>query len=89
MIVLVIALVLVAPVAHASPPDPLWIAGVYDAADIDDAVLAVTAMEGSVARDVPTVIPVLMIAAVPHPTCPDRLNVARGGREARNPPTKF
>jgi len=30
------------PLAHASPPDPLWLAGVYDAADADDAIQAVT-----------------------------------------------
>ncbi len=28
------------PLAHASPPDSLWIAGVYDGGDLDDAVLA-------------------------------------------------
>jgi hypothetical protein len=26
------------PLAHASPPDPLWIAGIYDAGDFDDVV---------------------------------------------------
>jgi hypothetical protein len=36
------ALVALVPLAHASPPDPTWIAGLYDDADHDDAVLAVT-----------------------------------------------
>ena len=36
------ALVLGVPLAHASVPDPLWIAGIYDAADDDDVVQAVT-----------------------------------------------
>ena len=31
--------------AHASPPDPGWIGGFYDAADYDDVVLAVTGMD--------------------------------------------
>jgi hypothetical protein len=31
--------VLVRPLAAASPPDPTWIAGVYDDADLDNAVL--------------------------------------------------
>jgi len=26
------------PLAHASPPDPLWIAGIYDAGDFDEVV---------------------------------------------------
>ena len=30
------------PLAHASPPDPTWIAGIYDDADLDEAVAAVT-----------------------------------------------
>jgi len=34
-------LVLVA-MGYASPPDPSWIAGVYDAADLDDVVVLVT-----------------------------------------------
>ncbi len=28
--------------AHASSPDPIWIGGMYDAADYDDVVVAVT-----------------------------------------------
>jgi hypothetical protein len=35
-------LVALVPLAHASPPDPTWISGLYDGADHDDAVLAVT-----------------------------------------------
>jgi len=32
------------PLAHASPPDPSWIAGFWDEADYDDIVLAVAGM---------------------------------------------
>ena len=38
------------PVAHASPPDQTWIAGLYDNADYDDAVLAVMASIASFDR---------------------------------------
>ena len=31
-----------AALAHASPPDPTWIAGLYDNADFDDVVLKIT-----------------------------------------------
>jgi hypothetical protein len=37
------AMVALTPAAHASPPDQTWIAGLYDDADYDDAVLAVLA----------------------------------------------
>ena len=37
---LVSALCALAPLAFASPPDPLWIGGVYDAGDPDDAIVA-------------------------------------------------
>jgi len=30
------------PLAYASPPDPAWIGGIYDDADFDDVVVAVT-----------------------------------------------
>src|SRR2546427_3433014 len=30
------AIALLAPLAHASPPDPVWIAGFWDNADYDD-----------------------------------------------------
>jgi len=31
--------------AHASPPDPIWIPGIYDHGDFDDAVLAVLSID--------------------------------------------
>ena len=42
------ALISLVPLAHASPVDPSWIAGIYDAADFDDAVLAATSLDSSV-----------------------------------------
>src|SRR5215467_3350987 len=35
---IVVALILLPPLAFASPPDPSWIAGFYDGADGDDVV---------------------------------------------------
>ena len=43
-------MVALTPVAHASPPDQTWIAGLYDDADYDDAVLAVIASIASLDR---------------------------------------
>ncbi|PYN55058.1 MAG: hypothetical protein DMD92_17680 [Candidatus Rokuibacteriota bacterium] len=42
VVVLLGALLSLAPLAHASPPDATWIPGFYDDADYDDVVLAVT-----------------------------------------------
>lgn len=39
---LLVCLLTLVPLAQASPPDQTWIAGLYDDADHDDAVLAVT-----------------------------------------------
>jgi hypothetical protein len=38
--------VLVRPLAAASPPDPTWIAGVYDDGDLDDAILLAGSLVG-------------------------------------------
>src|SRR5262245_9104268 len=41
-------LLVLLPLAHASPPDPEWIAGIYDEADLDDVVVAVASATGLV-----------------------------------------
>src|SRR5260370_20963022 len=39
LLVLVGVLVSVTPLAYTSPPDPSWIAGIYDGGDFDDVVV--------------------------------------------------
>jgi len=46
--VVLLALVGLLPLAHASPGDPTWQGGIYDAADFDNVVQMVTALDGSV-----------------------------------------
>jgi hypothetical protein len=46
-IVVLLALSLLAPLALASPPDPLWIRGIFDGGDGDDAIMAATGTEGT------------------------------------------
>jgi len=36
-----------APLALASPPDPLWICGIFDAGDTDDVLVAATSVLGT------------------------------------------
>jgi hypothetical protein len=46
---MLLVLLIIAPVtlAHASPPDPTWLAGVYDQADFDDVVDLLTSALGA------------------------------------------
>ena len=53
---MLLALLLIVPVtlAHASPPDQTWLAGVYDQADFDDVVALLTsALEATDSTTVP------------------------------------
>ena len=63
---LLIVLLLLAPVAlpglaHASPPDPTWIQGIYDDDDGDSIVTLVTSGTGHVPApgDLPLVVPLI------------------------------
>jgi len=57
------------PLAHASPPDPTWIAGFWDDADFDDVVVAIVSA-------VVTASPTTLAVAAPEP-CGQRLPRAR------------
>ena len=49
LVLLVISTIIaLTPLAHASPPDQTWIAGLYDNADYDDIVLSITTALGVV-----------------------------------------
>src|SRR5215467_14846543 len=62
---MLLALLIIAPVtlAHASPPDQTWIAGVYDQADFDDVVGFLTsALEATESTVAPEASPCLALA---------------------------
>jgi hypothetical protein len=44
---LLVALSALAPLALASPPDPIWIGGLFDGGDADDVIAAATSSEGA------------------------------------------
>lgn len=50
--------------ASVSLPDPIWIMGVYDDADYDDIVQAVTSTEGALPAVALRVAPFLVVVAV-------------------------
>jgi|SRR5262245_6739300 len=45
VLLLVLAVALLAALGHASPPDPIWLGGVWDGADYDDVVLIATSAD--------------------------------------------
>jgi hypothetical protein len=62
---MLLILLLIAPVtlAHASPPDQTWLAGVYDQADFDDVVIFLTsALEATDSTVAPEPGPCLALA---------------------------
>lgn len=62
---MLLVLLLIAPVtlAHASPPDQTWLAGVYDQADFDDVVgLLTSALEATGSATAPEAGPCLALA---------------------------
>ena len=50
--ILLVPLLAILPLAEASPPDPLWVGGMYDGADLDDVVAAVITATAVVGRTV-------------------------------------
>jgi len=64
--VLLLAVVAVTGVclANASPPDPTWIAGLWDDADHDDAILAMLAIDGVVVEPLLAVAPAGLVEAL-------------------------
>jgi len=79
---LLVLLFAILPLAEASPPDSLWLGGMYDVADLDDVVVTVISATAVVARTVlllpaPTVIVAKAVlsadrASIPRPTLQSR-----------------
>jgi hypothetical protein len=47
-VLLLSAVAALAPLAYATPPDPVWIAGFWDDGDYDDVILLITSAVGVV-----------------------------------------
>jgi hypothetical protein len=48
LFVVIGVLVPLTPLAYSEPPDPIWIGGIYDDADLDDAVWLITSAVAAV-----------------------------------------
>jgi len=76
---MLLALLIIVPVtlAHASPPDQTWLAGVYDEADFDDVVgLLTSALEATDATVAPEAGPCLVLTPK---LCPARVACPASG----------
>jgi hypothetical protein len=60
-VLIVGTLAAVVPMAHASPPDPTWIAGIWDAADCDEAILSLTGGDALPAVAVPVLLSLSLV----------------------------
>jgi hypothetical protein len=72
--------------AYASPADPVWIAGIHDAADLDDAVQAAMSLESQVQEGLYIISPVLAIEGIMPRTGSARYPANSRGTEERGPP---
>ena len=78
---LLIFLCAILPLAEASPPDPLWLRGMYDGADLDDVVAAVIAATAVVVRTGLLLGPTVIVAKAP--LLADRASLPRPSLRAR------
>ena len=85
---LVGVLMTLTPLAYAEPPDPTWIAGLYDNADYDDVVLIVTAgaelVETTPPHDLGLILTVVECVPLDDESRPAA--IARSSNSARAPP---
>ena len=71
VVVLVALLVGLVPLAYASPPDETWLPGLYDNADYDDVVIALTSAVGAAdGTPTPDLAPTAEMIQTLHPAEP-------------------
>lgn len=75
------------PLAAASPPDPSWIPGIYDAADFDDAVVRVGLLASACdALHAPLLVPDAAVRELLLPADPPPVSRPLPPRAGRSPP---
>jgi hypothetical protein len=88
VLVLLACGVLLPPLAFASPPDPVWIPGIYDLADYDDVIVALTDLDAVDDSSPATLIPAhARYPALPSaPASVPSISLFRS-HQPRSPPT--
>ena len=79
---LLLILVALAPLAGASPPDPSWLAGIYDDADFDEVVVAVVSASADVSS-------ILLLSPKPADIPPGIVRLADAACVAAAPLARF
>jgi len=70
-LLVVVVLISLVALAHASPPDPDWLGGIWDNGDYDDIILLVTSGVGIAdSHTIDEVRPIVLVAPLVSP--PDR-----------------
>ena len=82
----VLALVLLSTIAFASPPDPLWIPGIYDSADGDEIVNLVYETSAASAAASSCIGPLPSMPGIPFERITPRLPGSRFAQKTRDPP---
>jgi len=86
-LLLLFSLALLAPLAHASPPDQIWIHGVFDGADSDDAIIAATGTQCVIdGAPSPEAVTLIVAGAVPTSNSPGAFSSAHPVFRGRAPP---
>jgi len=83
VLLLILLLGSLTALGFSSPPDPTWIAGIYDDADADDVIALVTSTSGDVAARVADLLPML---AGPGSAAPSSEEFVPGSSPAAVPP---
>src|SRR5215831_10655851 len=84
---IVVPLILIAPMAFASPPDPAWIAGIYDGADGDDVVTLVYETAGVAAASLESFLPLPRASTVSLASGPGAVHGFPLHQFTRGPPS--
>jgi hypothetical protein len=86
-VMLLSAVATLAPLAYATPPDPTWIAGLWDDDDHDDVIALVTSLGGAIEPQRSCYgKPVQAVVATPHVVERPALSAARSSPPPRAPP---
>ena len=86
---LIFSLIALRALACASPPDPLWVPGVYDGADSDDVITAFGCLDAHPDDPLPALSrPERLLAGVAVPAREGGRCISRSVPSSRAPPTR-
>src|SRR6266704_2860952 len=87
-LVLVVIILTLTPLAHAAPPDPTWISGIWDDADFDDVVGYITSAAGLLPHPVACDLRTVALPALLRPLgLQAAVSAPRSASSPRAPPT--